>query len=131
MKKFESFCKNIHKTDAGYVPYLLDLVAQGFGDLCMAAYLWDNYGDYAAWNYNHGSESEKNETYSFYESECQDAIDAYNQTIDDARQFYSMMEYLPNGDTWGRRLVDPDYKYARFNKAEIDAGFSGTGREFC
>lgn len=125
MKKFESFCKNIHKTDAGYVPYLLDLVAQGFGDLCMAAYLWDNYGDYAAWNYNHGSESEKNETYSFYESECQDAIDAYNQTIDDANDLRKM------SDEQFFDFMNPYVKAVRYNQAEIDAGFSGTGREFC
>jgi len=132
MKKFESFCKNIHKTDAGYVPDLLDLVAQGFGDLCMAAFIADHWGDdFYGKLYLKSSNEEKNRIYSIYEIRCQDAIDAYNQTIDDVRQFYSMMEYLPNGDSWGRRLVDQDYKYARFNQAEIDAGFSGTGREFC
>jgi hypothetical protein len=130
MKKFESFCKNIHKTKAGYVPDLLDLVAQGFGDLCMQSYLWDKYGDYVAYNYMHGKDDYKNDTYSFYESECQDAIDAYNQTIDDAREADSMMDYLRD-DSWGHSLVDPDYKYARFNQAEIDAGFSGTGLDFC
>jgi hypothetical protein len=128
MKKFESFCKNIHKNDAGYVPDLLDLVAQGFGDLCMAAYLWDNCGGIVSWNYNHGSESEKNETYSFYESECQDAIDAYNQTIDDAREADNDMELLRDEAWIG--ICDPCYKWQRFNQAEIDAGFSGTGREF-
>jgi hypothetical protein len=130
MKKFESFCKNIHKTDAGYVPDLLDLVAQGFGDLCMAAFLADKMtADVGVW-YMESSNEAKNQVYALWEIQCQDAIDAYNQTIDDAREADSMMDYLRD-DSWGRSLVDPDYKYARFNQAEIDAGYSGTGREFC
>lgn len=40
---------------------------------------------------------------------------------------------LIDDHTW-ISMLDPDYKYrhfnARFNQAEIDAGFSGTGREF-
>jgi len=128
MKKFQSFCKNIHKTDAGYVPDLLDLAAQGFGDLCMAAFLADNETTFFAELYLHLNEKGKNKVYSRYESRCQDAIDAYNQGIDDARAADSMMDYLRDDPL--KCLYDPDYKWQRFNQAEIDAGFSGTGREF-
>lgn len=129
MSKFESFCKNIHKTDAGYVPDLLDLVAQGFGDLCMAAYLSEFVGSLDAYSYIKGTEDHKNKVYSINESRCQDAIDAYNQKIDDEREAQADMDYLRNDPL--QFLYDPQYKYARFNQAEIDAGFSGTGKEFC
>jgi hypothetical protein len=128
MKNFESFCKNIHKTDAGYVPDLLDLVAQGFGDLCMAAFLADQINQDIANAYMEASEEKKNKVYSLWESRCQDAIDAYNQSIDDAREKAKNIELIDD-HTW-ISMLDPYYKYAHFNQAEIDAGFSGTGREF-
>ncbi len=129
MGKFQSFCKNIHKNDAGYVPDLLDLVAQGFGDLCMAAFLADKMtADVGVW-YMESSNEAKNQVYALWEIQCQDAIDAYNQGIDDAKEAKKVPEHLQY-DSWGG-ISDPYYKYARFNQAEIDAGFSGTGREFC
>jgi len=130
MSYFKEFCESIHKTKAGYVPDLLDLVAQGFGDLCMAAFLDDKMtADVGIW-YMESSNEAKNQVYSLWEIQCQDAIDAYNQGIDDALEADSMMDYLRD-DSCGRCLVDPDYKYRNFNQAEIDAGFSGTGKEFC
>jgi hypothetical protein len=130
MSYFKEFCESIHKTKAGYVPDLLDLVAQGFGDLCMAAILADKMNaDVGVW-YMESSNESKNQVYALWEIQCKDAIDAYNQGIDDAREADSMMDYLRDDSFW-RSLVDPYYKYARFNQAEIDAGYSGTGREFC
>lgn len=125
MSKFESFCKNIHKTDAGYVPDLLDLVAQGFGDLCMAAFLADSHSELFARLYMNAPDHKKNHVYSTWESKCQDAIDAYNQTIDDARDL-ERGKLAPDTS-----YFDEHWKYAATNQAEIDAGFSGTGREFC
>lgn len=107
------------------MPDLLDLVAQGFGDLCMAAFLADNTTELCAQNYLNDSEEGKNGTYSFFEIECQDAIDAYNQTIDDARDL-ERGKLAPDTS-----YFDEHWKYAATNQAEIDAGFSGTGREFC
>jgi len=120
MSKFKSFCDNIHKTKEGYVPDLLDLVAQGFGDLCMAAFLADNTTELCAQNYLNDSEEGKNGTYSFFEIECQVAIDAYNQTIDDARQADSDMELLRDEAWIG--ICDPDYKYRHTNQDMYDAG---------
>ena len=71
----------------------------------------------------------KNTIYARYESRCQDAINSYNQTIDDALEADSDMELLRDEAWIG--ICDPDYKWKRFNQAEIDAGFSGTGKEFC
>jgi hypothetical protein len=130
MSYFKEFCDSIHKTKAGYVPDIIDLVKQGFGDLAMSHFIADKYGDaeYGK-RYMAASNEVKNAVYGLWEIDCQDAIDAYNQGIDDAREADSMMDYLRD-DSWCLRLVDPNYKYERFNQAEIDAGFCGTGREF-
>lgn len=130
MSYFKEFCESIHKTKAGYVPDLLDLVDQGFGDLCMAAYLSDWFGsDVFGELYLSSDESFKNDEYACRESSVQDAIDAYNQKIDDEREKAKNLELIDDHAWIG--MLDPDYKYDRFNQAEIDAGFSGTGREFC
>jgi len=129
MSYFKEFCESIHKTKAGYVPDLLDLVAQGFGDLCMAAFIADQFTPEMGEWYMGASEWHKNNAYSSHESSCQDAIDAYNQGIDDAREKEVKIELIDDHMWIG--LLDPDYKWQRFNQAEIDAGFSGTGREFC
>jgi len=129
MSYFKEFCESIHKTKAGYVPNLLDLVAQGFGDLCMAAFLADKHMKATGAWYMSACEKVKNIMYSDHEIECQDAIDAYNQGIDDAREKAKNLELIDD-HTW-ISMLDPDYKWQRFNQAEIDAGYSGTGREFC
>ncbi len=116
MGKFQSFCKNIHKTDAGYVPDLLDLVAHGFGDLCMAAFLADQINQDIADFYMQASNEAKNKVYSLWESRCQDAIDAYNQTIDDARQPEPI-------------YFDPHWKFTGTNAAQWDAGHKAG--DFC
>ena len=129
MSYFKEFCESIHKTKAGYVPDLLDLVEQGFGDLCMAAFLADECGELTGNSYLSAGTDAKNNAYSFWEWKCQDAIDAYNQTIDDAREKDNSLELID--DNMWISMLDPDYKWQRFNQVEIDAGFSGTGREFC
>lgn len=125
MSKFESFCRNIHKNKHGYVPDLLDLENDGFRDLAMAAFLSDMSNEMAGEIYLNLSCKEKNIVYQYNEIKCQDAIDAYNQRIDDAKNIELMDDHTFIS------LVDPEYKWQRFNQAEIDAGFSGTGREFC
>lgn len=111
------------------MPDLLDLVAQGFGDLCMAAFIADQCGTDAGKYYLSLDEEAKNDEYSCNEIDCQDAIDAYNKTIDDTREKSKSLELIDD-HAW-ISMLDPDYKYRRFNQAEIDAGFSGTGKEFC
>lgn len=111
------------------MPDLLDLVAQGFGDLCMSSFIVDKVSLESAVKYMYSCEEYKNDRYAMFEIDCQDAIDAYNQGIDDAREAKKLAHDIAD------RMFDPHYKYAhfysRFNQAEIDAGFSGTGREFC
>jgi hypothetical protein len=126
MSYFKEFCESIHKTKAGYVPDLLDLVAQGFGDLAMSHFIADKYGDaeYGK-RYMAASNEVKNTAYGLWEIDCQDAIDAYNQTIDDAKDLRKM------SDEQFFDFMNPYVKTVRYNQAEIDAGFSGTGREFC
>lgn len=123
MSHFKEFCDSTPKNKDGYVPDLLDLVAQGFGDLCMASYLSDklssnynNYGEY----YMSLSNTSKNIIYSSNELACQDAIDAYNQAIDDAREKAKNLELMD--DHTFISLIDPDYKYRHFNQAMFDAG---------
>lgn len=116
MSYFKEFCESIHKTKAGYVPDLLDLVAQGFGDLCIAAFIAEKRGRVFGLLYMKLSNEEKNIFYSANEIECQDAIDEYNQGIDDARQPEPV-------------YYDPHWKYTGINAAQWDAGFSGS--EFC
>ena len=79
---FKEFCNSIHKTNAGHVPDLLDLVAQGFGDLCIAAFLADSHSELFARLYMNAPEHKKNHIYSQWESKCRDAIDAYNFGVD-------------------------------------------------
>lgn len=128
MSKFQSFCKNIHKTKAGYVPDLLDLVAQGFGDLCMAAFITDHYTDDTYGKLYIGlPERSKNVVYSIFEIECQDAIDAYNQTIDDEREKAKNIELID--DHVFISMIDPDYKFRHFNQDMYDAGHKPS--DFC
>jgi hypothetical protein len=127
MSTFQSFCKNIHKTKAGYVPDLLDLVAQGFGDLCMAAFIADNVSLQSAEKYTEGSEVYKNDIYSIFESNCQDAIDAYNQTIDGEREKAKNLELID--DHVFISMIDPDYKFRHFNQDMFDAGHKPS--DFC
>lgn len=124
MSYFKEFCESIYKTNAGYVPDLLDLETDNLRDLAMSAFLADNYGLDIANCYHVSIKEYKNFYYSNHESECQDAIDAYNQKIDDAKE-----KNIANDVSFN--MFDPDYKFQRFNQAEIDAGFSGTGKEFC
>jgi hypothetical protein len=129
MSHFKEFCEAIHKTKAGHVPDLLDLESDFFRDLAMGSFLSDRFSSAYGDAYIRLSSNRKNLVYAVWESQCQDAIDAYNQAIDDAREADSMMDYLRDDPL--QCLYDPDYKFARFNQAEIDAGYSGTGREFC
>ena len=129
MSHFKEFCEAIHKTNAGHVPDLLDLGDDFLRDLAIACFLSDRFSVDYGQAYIKLSSNRKNWIYSIWESQCQEAIDDYNQAIDDAREADSMMDYLRNDPL--ECLYDPDYKFARFNQAEIDAGFSGTGREFC
>jgi hypothetical protein len=124
---FKEFCESIHKTKAGYVPDLLDLESDYFRDLAMASFLEDELGNGAGRAYMSAASDKTaiNDMYAKHESDCQDAIDAYNQGIDDARQAKKLAHDIAD------KMFDPDYKWQRFNQAEIDAGFSGTGREFC
>jgi len=71
------------------------------------------------------TDDNRNGFYGLWEVECQDAIDAYNQTIDDAKDLRKM------SDEQFFDFMNPYVKAVRYNQAEIDAGFSGTGREFC
>jgi len=129
MSYFKEFCESIHKTKAGYVPDLIDMEHDFFRDAAMASFLADkissSMGDY----YLNATKESKNFHYSLHEIDCQDAIDAYNQTIDDAKEKANSLELIDD-HAW-ISMLDPDYKYRNFNQAEIDAGFSGTGREFC
>ena len=61
------------------------------------------------------------------EYELQYMVRQYNDLLDlrDAERF----DLIDDAAWIG--MIDPDYKYRRFNQAEIDAGFSGTGKEFC
>jgi hypothetical protein len=127
MSKFRSFCRGIHKTDAGYVPDTVDLVKDGFGDLCMAAFLADTVSELFARLYINAPEHKKNHVFSGWESKCQDAIDAYNQTIDDAREADTVMDYLREDQL--QCLYDPDYKYRHFNQDMLDAGHKPS--DFC
>lgn len=129
MSYFKEFCESIHKTKAGYVPDLLDLESDFFRDLAMAAFTADRCCPDTGSEYLALPIDRRNAFYGLWEVECQDAIDAYNQTIYDERQAQSDMDYLR--DDPQNCLYDPHYKYRSFNQAEIDAGFSGTGREFC
>jgi hypothetical protein len=131
MSYFKEFCESIHKTDTGHVPDLLDLENDHLRDLAMACFLEDKLGAGSGSRYMNAASDKTaiNDIYAHHESACQDAIDAYNQTIDDAREKAKSLELID--DHMWISMLDPDYKYRRFNQAEIDAGFSGTGREFC
>jgi hypothetical protein len=129
MSKFQSFCKNIHKNKHGYVPDLLDLESDQFRDLAMAAFLDDKFGAGAGARYL-SAVSDKaaiNDIYAVHESECQDAIDAYNQTIDDEREKAKNLELIDD-DAW-ISMIDPDYKYRHFNQSMFDAGHKPS--DFC
>lgn len=116
MKKFESFCKNIHKTKEGYVPDLLDLESDGLRDIAMCSWIGDSFGHLKAIEYSIVQLEKKNSIYAKYEAECQDAIDAYNQRIDDAKNLELMDDHTFIS------LLDPDYKYRHFNQDMYDHG---------
>ena len=61
------------------------------------------------------------------EYEIQYMVRQYNDSLDlrDAER----LDFIDD-DAW-ISAIDPDCKYRKFNQAEIDAGYSGTGREFC
>lgn len=122
MSYFKEFCESIHKTKAGYVPDLLDLESDDLRDLCMAAFIADLNGTYLADRYI--KSYDKNDVYSRYESRCQDAIDAYNQAIDDAREKAENLELIDD-HTW-IGMLDPHYKFRNFNQAMYDAGHKPT-----
>lgn len=129
MSHFKEFCDSIPKNKHGYVPDLLDLDSDYFRDLAMSAFIAEQRGRIFGILYMKLSNEKKNNVYSSNEIYCQDAIDAYNQSIDDAREKAKSLEAMD--DRAFISLIDPDYKWQRFNQAEIDAGFSGTGKEFC
>lgn len=118
MKKFESFCKNIHKTKEGYVPDLLDLESDSLRDIAMCSWIGDSFGHLKAIEYSIAQREKKNSIYAKYEAECQDAIDQYNNIIDDDRA--KKLEIID--DHTMISLCDPDYKWQRFNQEMFDAG---------
>lgn len=125
MSHFKEFCDSIPKNKHGYVPDLIDLVVEGFGDLAMTAFIAEKKGSTFGWLYYNAPSNEKNDQFSLYESACQDAIDAYNQAIDDTKDARKMT------DEQFFDFMNPYVKSVSYNQAEIDAGFSGTGKEFC
>jgi len=129
MNKFHSFCKNIHKTKAGYVPDLLDLESDELRDLAMAAFLDDKFGAGAGARYLNAVSDKAviNDMYAVHESACQDAIDAYNQTIDDERKKAKNLELID--DHVFISMIDPDYKFRHFNQDMFDAGHKPS--DFC
>jgi hypothetical protein len=129
MSYFKEFCESIHKTKAGYVPDLQNFEDDFFRDAAMSSFLADKFGAEKAESYLAMPSEDKNIEYALWEIDCQDAIDAYNQGIDDAREKAKNLKLIDD-HTW-ISMFDPYYKYASFNQAEIEAGFSGTGREFC
>jgi hypothetical protein len=115
MGKFESFCRNIHKTKAGYVPDLIDLESDELRDLAMAAFIADKYGDDCASQYLAECDEMKNLAYSKQEFACQDAIDAYNQLIDDDRERAAK-------ESDSEKYFDEHWAYSGCNVAMFDAG---------
>ncbi len=125
MSHFKEFCDSIPKNKHGYVPDLLDMDNDDLRDMAMAAFIADLNGVHLADRYI--KSYDKNDVYSSYESRCQDAIDAYNQGIDDARENSKNLELM--ADHTFISLIDPNYKYRNFNQEMYDSGMKPS--DFC
>jgi hypothetical protein len=123
MSYFKEFCDSIPKNKHGYVPDLLDLDNDSFRDLAMSSFIADLKGKICGRGYLECSDEFKNSIYSTYEIECQDAIDAYNQAIDDARELAKKAaETLSEmDDNTFMDLIDPNRKYTGSYRAMLDA----------
>lgn len=117
-KLFDEMQKNKH----GYVPDILDFENDFLRDKAVVARLKDVDLNGLAVSYMLEDDDFKNIIYSGLEFELQDEIDHYNNLIDNKKTEDKEDEVS---------IFDPEYKWQHFNQAEIDAGFSGTGREFC
>jgi hypothetical protein len=124
MSYFKEFCDSIPKNKHGYVPDLLDLDNDCFRDLAMSSFLADLKGKICGRGYLECSDEFKNSIYSTYEIECQDAIDAYNQAIDDARELAkkSAETLSEMDDSTFMNLIDPNRKYTGSYRAMLDSG---------
>jgi len=112
----------MQKNKHGYVPDILDFENDVLRDRAVVARLKDVDLNGLAVSYMLEDGEFKNTIYSGLEFELQDEIDHYNNLIDDKKASAVDDEVS---------IFDPEYKWQHFNQAEIDAGFSGTGREFC
>jgi len=106
------------------VPDLLDLEDDTFRDLAMASFLSDFTGLIAGKSYMDLNRAGKNNVYALHEIECQDAIDAYNQTIDDTREKAKSVELMD--DITFMDLLDPNRKYTGSYREMLDAGHRTT-----
>lgn len=120
MSHFEEFCKATPKNKHGYMPDIIDLASNAVKDWAVVSYLRDNGSSYSASIFYFLSDDQKNEYYAKYESAMQDEVDKFNDKIDYERAAQ------PEPESY----IDVGLQMADFNQAEIDAGFSGTGREF-
>jgi len=117
-KLFDEMQKNKH----GYVPDILDFESDFLRDKAVVARLKDFDLNSLAVSYMLEDAEFKNTIYGELEFELQDEIDHYNNLVDDKKTTAKEDDVS---------IFDPEYKWQHFNQAEIDAGFSGTGREFC
>jgi hypothetical protein len=100
-----------------------------FRDLAMGSFLSDRFSGAYGDAYIRLNSSRKNLVYAVWESQCQEAIDDYNQAIDDARDADSMMDYLRDDPL--QCLYDPDYKFARFDPLQKMRDAGHKPEDFC
>jgi len=127
MKHLKSFFAKIQKNDHGYVPDILDM-SENDKDSAVVAVLFDSNIPDVARAYDSLSNEDKNDAYQSLEIVIQDAIDEYNQTIDDSReQAKKAAEALTEmDDNTFMDLIDPNRKYTGSYRAMLDSGHRTT-----
>jgi hypothetical protein len=127
MKHLKSFFAKIAKTDHGYVPDILDM-SENDKDNAVIAVLFDSNIPDVARAYYSLSNEDKNDAYQSLEIVIQDAIDEYNQTIDDSReQEKKASEAISEmDDNTFMDLIDPNRKYTGSYRAMLDSGHRTT-----
>jgi hypothetical protein len=127
MKHLKSFFSKIAKNDHGYVPDILDM-SENDKDNAVVAVLFDSNIPDVARAYDSLSNEDKNDAYQSLEIVIQDAIEEYNQTIDDSReQAKKAAEALTEmDDNTFMDLIDPNRKYTGSYRAMLDSGHRTT-----
>ena len=121
MKHLKNFFAKIQKNDHGYVPDILDM-SENDKDSAVVAMLFDSNIPELARAYDSLSNEDKNDAYQSLEIVIQDAIDEYNQAIDEARDAEHKQNLKDMDDYTFMQLIDPNHQYRPIDQAMYDAG---------